>query len=433
MKDQDLVYLGQAQNALAQITRVEDVKEVRDRAEALRVYARRSKEGIELQNQAAEVKLRAERRGGELLKEMKAQGARVNHGGDRKSKYRDDTLMDAPTLEDLGLTRVDASRWQHLADLPAETFERQIVDARRERYELTTKAMMDLYKQIRQADQRAARAKVYAARAERFADGAFNSGTVEIYNADARQMSAHIPTQSVDLVFTSPPYNQDIAYHVHDDDMTLIEYQDMLSLVLRECWTVMRAGARIGLVIPGGVGRDPWVPFSAVMQRLLCEVGFTLFGEVIWDKTQGVLAGITSWGSFRSAASPRFRDRTERIVWAYKESPRLEIPADCMLHDEKGAFTPFLESADKFMLLSTDMWVEPAESATRVGHPAPFPVALAQKAIDLFAYPGAVVLDPFGGSGSTVVAAKKQGCRAIMFDVDAGYCELARERAAEVI
>ena len=433
MNDKDLVYLGQAQTALAQLTRVEDVKEIRDRAEALRVYVRRSKEGIELQNKAAEVKLRAERRGGELLKDMKAQGTRAMQGGDRKSKYSDDTLMDAPTLDDLGITRAESSRWQQLADLPTDAFERQITDARRERFELTTKAMMDLYKQIRQADRRAARAKAYAERAERFAEGALNNGTVEIHNSDARTLSKLIPAHSVDLVFTSPPYNQSIAYHVHDDAMTLAEYEDMLREVLHECWNVMRQGARIGLVVPGGVGRDPWIPFSAVIQRLVCEVGFTLFGEVIWDKTQGVLAGITSWGSFRSAASPRFRDRTERIVWAYKESPRLEIPDDCMLHDEKGAFTPFLESADKFMLLSTDMWVEPAESATRVGHPAPFPVALAQKAIDLFAFPGAVVLDPFGGSGSTLVAAKKQGCRAIMFDIDAGYCELARERAAEVI
>lgn len=428
MNETDLIYLTQAQQALAKLTTVEDVKEVRDRAEALRIYVRRSKKGIEMQNQAAEVKLRAERRGGEILREMKENGWRdAGHGGDRKSRYSDATV----TLDDLGLTKSESSRWQQIATMPADAFERQIADAKRERLELTTKSMMDLYKQIRLADQRAARSRAYAERAERFSAGE-TVGQVEIYNADARTLAQYVAPNSVQLVFTSPPYNQNIAYHTHDDAMPIAAYEELLLDVLGQCYAVMCDGARIGLVVPGGVGRDPWIPFSAVIQQLLVRAGFTLFGEVIWDKTQGVLAGATSWGSFRSAAAPRFRDRTERIVWAYKASPRLEIPADMMLHDEKGAFTPFLQDADKFMLLSTDMWVESAESATRVGHPAPFPVDLAQKAIDLFAYPGAVVLDPFGGSGSTMVAAKKQGCRGIMFDVDAGYCELARERAAEV-
>lgn len=424
----DLQYLTQAQTALAHLTRVEDIKEVRDRAEALRVYVQRSQQGIELQNQAAEVKLRAMRRGGEILKDLKENGGRSSGHGDQKSASNHST----PILEDFGLSRDDSSLWQKFAAMPADAFERHIADARRERLELTTKGMMDLYKELRTANQRAERARAYAERADKFSEGVSVVGDVAIHNQDARALAQFVAPASVDLVFTSPPYNQNIQYHVHDDALASGEYENMVFDVLVQCWLVMRPGARIGLVVPGGVGRDPWVPFAPIIQLLLLRAGFTLFGEIIWDKTQGVLAGTTSWGSYRSAAAPRFRDRTERIVWAYKEQPRLDIPKEYILHDAKGAFTPFLEAADKFMLLSTDMWVCAAESATRVGHPAPFPVDLAQKAIDLFAYPGAVVLDPFGGSGSTMVAAKKQGCQGLMFDVDAGYCELARERLEEI-
>lgn len=432
MNDKDLMYLDQASTALAKLSSVEDVKEVRNRAEALRTYVRRSQRGIELQNKAAEVKLRAERRGGEILADLKENGGRARHGGDRKSRYRDDTLIDVPTLDDLGLSKGEAARWQQFAALPADAFERHIVDAKRGGIELTTTSMITLYKEIMLAEQRAKRARTYAARVDAFSEGVSIAGDVQIYNADARHMAQFVAADSVELVFTSPPYNQDIPYHAYNDAMEMSEYEQMLRDVLQQCWMAMRPGARIGLVVPGGVGRDPWVPFAPVVQLLLMQIGFTLFGEVIWDKTQGVLAGKTSWGAFRHAAAPRFRDRTERIVWAYKQQPRLEIPADYVLHDQKGSYTPFLEDADKFMLLSTDMWVESAESAMRVGHPAPFPVGLAQKAIDLFAYPTATVLDPFGGSGSAMVAAKKQGCKGIMFDIDAGYCEMARERVEEV-
>ena len=83
------------------------------------------------------------------------------------------------------------------------------------------------------------------------------------------------------------------------------------------------------------------------------------------------------------------------------------------------------------MALTLDVWQLPSESARRVGHPAPFPVELPEKLIDLYTFADDLVLDPFMGSGSTLVAASRLGRRYVGYDLDAGYVELARARVLE--
>ena len=83
------------------------------------------------------------------------------------------------------------------------------------------------------------------------------------------------------------------------------------------------------------------------------------------------------------------------------------------------------------MEATTDVWEIPTESATRVGHPAPFPVELPQRLIDLYTYRGDLVLDPFMGAGSTAVAAVRTGRHYVGFDTDAGYIALAEQRIAD--
>ena len=187
-------------------------------------------------------------------------------------------------------------------------------------------------------------------------------------------------------------------------------------------------GGRIAVVVPAGVGRNPWRPLASRVAALLGEAGLALRGQIIWDK--GTCGNRTSWGSFRLPTDPSLRDTTETIVAAHKGSSHLAVPEGCLRRDASGPYSPFMPDADTFMALAQDHWQIPPESASAVGHPAPFPVALAERLIRFYAYPGAQILDPFAGSGTTGLAALRLGCRATLVDIDASYCALAQRRCA---
>ena len=246
---------------------------------------------------------------------------------------------------------------------------------------------------------------------------------VTIINADAQQVG-ELVADPVHLVVTSPPYNVGIDYDQHNDGLTT--YLPMLGNVWRGCHRVMADGARIAVVVPFGVGRNPYTPFDCQIMQTLVDAGFTLRGRIVWDKN--TTGNRTSWGSYRLPSSPSIRDTTECIIVAHKGSDSLEIPADLKRRDEKGTHTEWLTDGDYFMGLAQDHWVVAPESAQRVKHPAPFPIELVTRLIHFYAFPGAHILDPFGGSGTTGIAAKRLGCDATLVELSAGYCQLAKER-----
>ena len=143
-----LVSIGNATRMLAEAKSLDDVRTIRDLAEAARVYARAHDLGIEAMNHAAEIKLRAERRAGELLTESRETGQRLGVGRPEKT-YPADTFSDGPqaapaTLSDLGISRVQSSRWQAIASLPEPEFEAAIADTKDQRAPLTTAGMVRL-------------------------------------------------------------------------------------------------------------------------------------------------------------------------------------------------------------------------------------------------------------------------------------------------
>jgi site-specific DNA-methyltransferase (adenine-specific) len=251
---------------------------------------------------------------------------------------------------------------------------------------------------------------------------------VTIHHADARILASLI-TDPVHLVITSPPYNVGIDYATHDDNMSADDYYDLLYSVFGQCWQVMEDGARIAVVVPFGVGRNPWTPVPPTIYSLLEATGFTLRGQIIWDKN--TTGNRTSWGSFRLPSNPAIRDTTEAIIIAHKGDGNLNVPDSVRGVDSKGSYTAALAESDYFMELAQDHWVVAPESAQKVGHPAPFPVELAKRLIDFYAYPGAHVLDPFGGSGTTAIAAMRAGCRATLVEIDEAYCRLAKGRLTQ--
>ena len=248
---------------------------------------------------------------------------------------------------------------------------------------------------------------------------------------DARDMS-DLADNSVALVVTSPPYFAGKRYEEELDREgvpgSYLEYLLLLREVFAECKRVLEPGGRIAVNV-ANLGRKPYRSLAAdVMTILQDDLRLLPRGEIVWQKGEGA-SGSCAWGSYRSPTNPVLRDVTERVIVASKgRFGRAKSPKE-----RRAAGLPHESSirADDFMAFTLDVWDIPPESATRVQHPAPFPVELPQRLIELYTFTGDLVLDPFLGSGSTVVAARRTGRVGIGYDLDPAYVALARARLAE--
>ncbi len=247
---------------------------------------------------------------------------------------------------------------------------------------------------------------------------------------DARQM-IDVADNSIALVVTSPPYFAGKEYeealgHGHVP-ATYFEYLQQLRDVFAECVRVLEPGGRMAVNV-ANLGRRPYRSLSADVTTILQDdLRMLLRGEVLWVKQRGA-AGNCAWGSFQRPANPVLRDLSERIIIASKG--RFDRAIDAKHRAKLGLPSVGTLSRDEFMEATVDVWEIPPERAGRVGHPAPFPVALPERLIHMNTYVGDVVLDPFVGSGSTAVAAARTGRHYIGYDTDPGYIEVARRRLA---
>ncbi len=255
-----------------------------------------------------------------------------------------------------------------------------------------------------------------------------------LFHGDARHMTdEQVADRSVALMITSPPYFTGKEYETDVSEghvpSSYVEYLENLTEVLAVCLRKLEPGGRMAVNV-ANLGRKPYRSLSADVIRILQdELGMLLRGEIIWQKAKGA-GGSCAWGSYRSPQNPVLRDITERVVVASKGRFDRAIKRA----DRKAAGLPHEPSieTDEFLNATLDVWDIPSESATKVGHPAPFPTALPRRLIELFTYKDDLVLDPMMGSGSTAVAAVTAGRHYVGFDTETDYIELAEKRIAEV-
>ena len=238
----------------------------------------------------------------------------------------------------------------------------------------------------------------------------------QIYNHTSEDMH-ELPDESVHLVVTSPPYNVGKEY---EENLTSGQYHQLLNNVWFECYRVLVDGGRVCINI-ANTGRSPYIPISSWIVQNMILTGYLMRGEIIWDKGASVGAS-TAWGSWRSPSNPSLRDVHEYILVFCKGEFRLPKPSK----DSEATI-----ERDDFLEWTKSIWSFPTASAKRIGHPAPFPVELPARCIQLYSYSDSVVLDPFMGSGTTAVAAKQLGRQWVGYETSQEYCELARSRINE--
>ncbi|MDH7604178.1 MAG: site-specific DNA-methyltransferase [Melioribacter sp.] len=237
---------------------------------------------------------------------------------------------------------------------------------------------------------------------------------VEIYNDDFLTTKV-ISEESIDLIVTSPPYNVDIKYNSYSDDMDYNTYLEFTNKWLEKAYKVLKNDGRFCLNIPLDKNKGGQQSVYADIVTIAKKIGFQYHSTIIWNEQN--ISRRTAWGSWLSASAPYVIAPVEMIVILYKKKWKK------ISGSKKSDITK-----KEFLEWTNGVWNFMGESKKRIGHPAPFPVELPKRCIKLFTYVGDTILDPFLGSGSTLIACALTNRKGIGIEIDKNYCELSKRR-----
>jgi site-specific DNA-methyltransferase (adenine-specific) len=240
-----------------------------------------------------------------------------------------------------------------------------------------------------------------------------------LWHGDCRRILPTLPAASVDVVVTSPPYNLDLAYSQYDDALAEPAYLDVLTGVATEVRRVMKPDASFFLNISGSNSR-PWLPFELIVRlRPL----FVLQNHITWIKS--IATGNDSVGHFKPLAGRRFLNHNHEHIF------HLTLRGDVQL-DRLAIGVPFKDKSNiarrghaQDSRCRGNTWFIPYRTvqsrSEKYNHPGTFPVDLPRWCIRLHGRPHAVVLDPFAGTGTTLVAAMLENAVGMGIELDANY------------
>jgi len=243
----------------------------------------------------------------------------------------------------------------------------------------------------------------------------FDNDKILIFNEDILKISA-IPKNSVDLIITSPPYNVDIHYNSHADNLTYDDYLEFTQKWIKKCFDLAKKEGRFLLNIPLDKNKGGQKSVGADITKIAKDIGWKYHSTIIWN--EGNISRRTAWGSYMSASAPYVIAPVELILVLYKDSWK-----------KTGGSRKNDITKQEFIDWTNGVWTFPGQSKKGAGgHPAPFPIELPRRCIKLFSFVGDTVLDPFLGSGSTLIASYLHNRKGIGVDIDKDYCDIAIRR-----
>ena len=240
----------------------------------------------------------------------------------------------------------------------------------------------------------------------------FKKDNVKLINEDF--LKVEIPKNSIDLIITSPPYNVGIEYQNSDDTISYDEYLNWTEKWLQKALQLLKEDGRMCLNIPLDKNKGGIKSVYADITYIAKRIGYNYQSTIVWNEQN--ISRRTAWGSWLSASAPYVIAPVEMIVVLYKNQWKKK---------NKGISDI---TKEEFIEWTNGMWSFSGESKKRIGHPAPFPLELPKRCIKLFSYVGDTVLDPFAGSGTTLISAYKLNRKAIGVEISKEYFELAINR-----
>lgn len=239
----------------------------------------------------------------------------------------------------------------------------------------------------------------------------------ELFEGDAT-VKGTLRKDTVDLTVTSPPYNIGKPYsgQEHDDLLDYSEYLKFTQQWLKNCLHWTKPTGRLCLNVGLDKNKDGKRPVYSDIVSIALKIGWCYHTTIIWN--EGNISRRTAWGSWMSASAPHVITPVETIVVLHKGDWKRDRPGKNDITDEE------------FKDWVLGLWSFPGESAKRIGHDAPFPRELPRRCIKLFSFIGDTVLDPFVGSGTTMLEAISNGRVGLGIEKVPKYCELTRKRIA---
>lgn len=269
--------------------------------------------------------------------------------------------------------------------------------------------------------------------------------TNKIIQGNCVEVMATLPESTVDLIVTSPPYNVGIDYDTHNDRQSMEDYWQFTKDWLSEVYRILKDDGRVAINIPYEVNvqdRGGRILFMSEFYQIMKNLGFKFFGLVDLDENSPHRSKTTAWGSWMSPSAPYIYNPKECVILGYKKNHIKKVKGEPQwkgelvdLEQEDGTIKQKMmyqdEDKKEFMSLVYGQWEYFAD--TKQQTKATFSMDIPLKAIKILTYRNDIVLDPFTGSGTSLVAAEVSGRRWLGIELSENYVKVAKDRVQHFI